>query len=434
MTEIIILIILILINGLFSMSEIALVSARKARLEAQAAKGDGEAKRALALANHPETFLSTVQIGITLIGVLTGIYSGDSFKEPLTAWLQKFDFLKDYASSVATTLIVVVLTYLSLVLGELVPKRIGLSNPEKIAKKVAGPMRIVTWVTFPFTWALSITANFIIRLFNVKTSDNQVTEEEIKAIISEGTEHGAIEEAEQDIIERVFHLSDRNITSLMTHRSDITWIDGNKTVGSIKAELENVLHSVYPVCEDNIDHIKGVVSIKDLFAADPSTTVFSIMNKAMYVPENITAYQVLEKFKETKMHECFIVDEYGTVKGLMTLNDILEAIVGDIPQEEDDPYEITERADGSYLVDAQIPFYTFLTRFNRTEWMMEGDQDFDTLAGFIIHQLEKIPVTGDTLTWKIFTFEIVDMDNHRIDKILVTAKEKRRMDNDDDED
>jgi putative hemolysin len=431
MTAIFILLILILINGLFSMSEIALVSARKARLEAQAAKGDAEAKRALALANHPETFLSTVQIGITLIGVLTGIYSGDSFKEPLQAWLEKFEFLKPYSSSVATTLIVVVLTYLSLVLGELVPKRIGLSNPEKIAKKVAGPMRVVAWVTFPFTWSLSITANFIIRLFNVKTSDNQVTEEEIKAIISEGTEHGAIEEAEQDIIERVFHLSDRNITSLMTHRSDITWIDGNKTVGSIKAELEDVLHSIYPVCEEDVDHIKGVVSIKDLFAADASATVFSIMSKAMYVPENITAYQVLEKFKETKMHECFIVDEYGSVKGLMTLNDILEAIVGDIPQEEDDPYEITERADGSFLIDAQIPFYTFLTRFNKTEWMMEGDQDFDTLAGFIIHQLEKIPVTGDTLKWKIFTFEIVDMDNHRIDKILVTAKKIKTTDEND---
>lgn len=427
MTEIIILIILILINGLFSMSEIALVSSRKARLEAQAAKGDGEAKRALILANHPETFLSTVQIGITLIGVLTGIYSGDSFKEPLQKWLDQFAFIQPYSSSVATTLIVVVLTYLSLVLGELVPKRIGLSNPEKIAKKVAGPMKIVTWVTFPFTWALSITANFIIRLFNVKSTDNQVTEEEIKAIISEGTEHGAIEEAEQDIIERVFHLSDRSITSLMTHRSEITWIDGSKTVEELRAEMKDMVHSVYPVCEDDIDHIKGVVTIKNLFSAQPNTPVFSMMSTAMYVPENITAYQVLEKFKETKTHQCFIVDEYGSVKGLITLNDILEAIVGDIPQKEDDPYEIVERADGSFLVDAQIPFYTFLTRFNRTEWMMEGDQDFDTLAGFIIHELEKIPVTGDTLRWKIFTFEIVDMDNHRIDKILVNVSEKRKV-------
>ncbi len=200
MTEIIIILILILINGLFSMAEIALVSARKARLEGQAIKGDPEAKRALALANHPEMFLSTVQIGITLIGVLTGIYSGDSFKQPLQEWLQQFIILQPYSSSIATTFIVIVLTYLSMVLGELVPKRIGLSSPEKIAKAAAGPMRIISWITFPFTWLLSISANFLIRLMNIQTSDNQVTEEEIKAIISEGTEHGTIEEAEQEII------------------------------------------------------------------------------------------------------------------------------------------------------------------------------------------------------------------------------------------
>ncbi len=410
------------------MAEISLVSARKARLEGQAAKGDLEAKRALTLANHPETFLSTVQIGITLIGVLTGIYSGDTFKAPFQAWLERFDVLKPYSSSIATTLIVIILTYLSLVLGELVPKRIGLSNPEKIAKSAAGPMRVVAWITFPFTWLLGISANFIIRLLNIKTNDNQVTEEEIKAIISEGTEHGAIEEAEQDIIERVFHLSDRNITSLMTHRSDIIWIEGSETVAEIKSTMEDVVHSVYPVCEDNIDKIKGVVTIKDLFSADASASIFSIMKEAMYVPENNTAYQVLEKFKQTKIHQCFIVDEYGTVQGLMTLNDILEAIVGDIPQEEDESYEIIERADGSFLVDAQIPFYDFLSRFDKTEWMMEGDQDFDTLAGFIIHRLEKIPGTGDMMEWKIFTFEIVDMDNHRIDKILVSIKKQRGMD------
>ncbi len=423
MTEVIILLILILINGLFSMAEISLVSARKARLEAQALKGDIDAKKALQLANHPETFLSTVQIGITLIGVLTGIYSGDSFKLPLQQWLLKFDWLAPYSSTIATTFIVIILTYLSLVLGELVPKRLGLSNPEKIAKSVAAPMRIVTWIMYPFIWLLGISANSIIRLFNIKTTDNQVTEEEIKAIISEGTEHGAIEEAEQDIIERVFHLSDRNITSLMTHRSEITWIDGKKTIGNVKASLEDVIHSIYPVCEGNIDHIKGVVSIKDLFAAADSATVFSIMGEAMYVPENNTAYQVLEKFKQTKIHHCFIVDEYGTVQGLMTLNDILEAIVGDIPQEEDEEHEIIKRADGSFLIDAQIPFYDFLSHFDKTEWMMEGDQDFDTLGGFIIHELEKIPTTGETLQWKNFSFEIVDMDNHRIDKILVTERE-----------
>jgi putative hemolysin len=256
---------------------------------------------------------------------------------------------------------------------------------------------------------------------NIKANDTQVTEEEIKAIISEGTEHGAIEEAEQDIIERVFHLSDRNITSLMTHRSDIEWIEASDTIDAVKNRLEEVVHSVYPVCERNIDHIKGIVTIKDLFSADTNATIFSVMKDAMYVPENLTAYQVLEKFRQTKIHQCFIVDEYGSVQGLITLNDILEAIVGDIPQEEDEEHEFVQRADGSFLVDAQVPFYDFLVKFDKTEWMMEGDQDFDTLAGFIIHQMQKIPNTGDSLTWKVFHFEIVDMDNHRIDKIIVST-------------
>ncbi len=429
MIEVFIILGLIILNGLFSMAEIALVSARKERIESQAIKGDADARRALELANRPDTFLSTVQIGITLIGVLTGIYSGDNFKKPVETWLQQFDSLRPYSSTLATTLIVVVVTYLSLVLGELVPKRIGLSNPEAIAKSVAGPMRLVSRLTFPFIWLLSKSSLLIVRLLNIKANDTQVTEEEIKAIISEGTEQGTIEEAEQEIIERVFHLSDRNITSLMTHRSDIVWIDKHKTVGEVRKELADVLHSVYPVCEGNIDHIEGVISIKELFSADAAVQIASLMREAMYVPEGNTAYQVLEKFKQTKIHHCFIVNEYGSVEGLITLNDILEAIVGDIPQAEDEDYEITERADGSFLVDAQIPFYDFLARFDKEEWMMEGDQDFDTLAGFIIHKLEKIPLTGDTLEWNIFRFEIIDMDHHRIDKILVTLLEDIDLDN-----
>lgn len=421
MTEVLVILFLVILNGLFSMAEIALVSARKARLEAQAAKGDEDAAKALKLANHPDTFLSTVQIGITLIGILTGIFSGDSFKQPLSDWLIKFEFIGKYSGSIATIIIVVIITYLSLVLGELVPKRIGLSNPEGIAKSVAGPMRFLSWLTFPIIWLLTKSSHLIVRLMNIKTSDSQVTEEEIKAIISEGTEQGTIEEAEQEIIERVFHLSDRNITSLMTHRTDIEWIDGNKTVREIREELKDMIHSVYPVCDVDIDHIKGVVSIKDLFSNDDIAKVFSITKKALYVPENNTAYQVLEKFKQTKIHQCFIVDEYGSVQGLMTLNDILEAIVGDIPQEEDEDYEIIERADGSFLVDAQIPFYDFLSHFDKTEWMEKWEQDFNTLAGFIIHHLERIPKTGDLLSWESFHFEIVDMDNNRIDKVLVTS-------------
>ncbi|MEI6086606.1 MAG: hemolysin family protein [Bacteroidota bacterium] len=420
MTEVFIILGLILLNGMFSMAEIALVSARKARLEAQAQKGDVDAEKALELANNPDSFLSTVQIGITLIGILTGIYSGDSFKKPLQEWLANVDLLKPYSSSLATVIILIVITYLSLVLGELVPKRLGLSDPEGIAKKAAGPMRIISWITYPFVWFLMGSSNLIVRLFNVQTNENQVTEEEIKAIISEGTEHGAIEEAEQEIIERVFHLGDRNITSLMTHRSDIVWIDHSKTVAEIKLIMGEVVHSIYPVCEGEVDRIVGVISIKDFIISDDNLLVKNIMKPAMYVPENNTAYQVLEKFKQSKIHHCFIVDEYGTVLGMITLNDILEAIVGDIPQPEDESFEIVSREDGSFLIDAQIPFYDFLSHFDKAEWMKEGDQEFDTLAGFIIHEIEKIPHTGEKLTWKIFKFEVVDMDNHRIDKVLVS--------------
>lgn len=424
MIEVIIIFFLILLNGLFSMAEIALVSARKARLEGQANKGDKRAAEALALSEHPDKFLSTVQIGITLIGILTGIYSGENLKTNLVAFLNRFESVKDYSGGLATAIIVVIITYFSLVLGELVPKRIGLSRPETIAKIMAGPMKIVSIITYPFIWLLSRSTHLIVSIFNIKAKDTQVTEEEIKAIISEGTEQGTIEEAEQEIIERIFHLGDRNITSLMTHRSDIIWFDLTDNEVSMKEKILREPHSIYPICEGDIDVIKGMVSLKDLYVTNDLTAFGQYMKPALFVPENITAYTLLEKFKERKMHAAFIVDEYGSVQGMVTLNDILEAIVGDMPQHDLEDYEIVKREDGSYLVDAQIPFYDFLSRFEKTEWMNEGEQEFDTLAGFILHRLERIPHTGDHLEWQGFRFEIIDMDAQRIDKVLVTISEE----------
>ncbi len=237
MSEIFILIGLILVNGLFSMAEIALVSARKTRLETQANKGDSRARAALDLANKPETFLPTVQIGITLIGILTGIYSGEKIVDDVVFQLEKFPLLKPYANGIATTIVVILVTFLSLILGELVPKRLGLIAPEAVAKLVAAPMKLINIITWPFVWLLNITTNLLVKLFNIKSTDNQVTEEEIKAIISEGTETGAIEATEQEIIERVFHLGDRNITSLMTHRSDIIWFEENDNENTIKEKI-----------------------------------------------------------------------------------------------------------------------------------------------------------------------------------------------------
>jgi len=430
--EFFILLFLIFLNGIFTMSEIALVSVRKARLESQAEKGDLKAKRALKLSNNPEIFLSAAQIGITLIGILTGVYSGERFAPYLQPYVEQIFILKPYAEGISTGLIVVLVTFLTIIFGELIPKQIGLLKAEKIAKAIAGPIYFFAKLTSPVVWLLNKVSQVFFTLFNIKkTKDDAVTEEEIKTMITEGTEAGTIEEEEREIIERIFHLSDRNITSLMTHRSNIVWFDLEDNEEKIKQKIINEPHSVYPICDGEIDNIKGIVSIKDLYVTDDMTRFREIMKPAMFIPENNTPYQVLEKFKQSKQHSCFIVDEYGTLQGLITLNDILEAIVGDIPQPDISDYEIKEREDGSFLVDAQIPFYDFLTRFDKAEWLHEGEHEFDTLAGFILHELERIPVTGEKLEWKGFRFEIVDMDGHRIDKVLVTISKDLREDMED---
>jgi len=409
------------------MSEIALVSARKGRLESLAEKGDKKAALALKLSQHPELFLSAVQIGITLISIVTGVYSGERFGRDLQPYVAQLGVPAEASETLSTVLIVVVITFLSIIFGELIPKRIGLIRSEKIAKAVAGPMQSFSRITHPIVWLLNRSSDLFFRLFNIrKNKEDAITEEEIKTLITEGTEAGTIEEAEQDIIERVFHLSDRNITSLMTHRSDIIWFDEKDNEEKIKEKILQEPHSVYPICNGSVDSILGVVSIKDLYVSPDDQAFGKFMQPALFIPENLSAYQVLERFKASKNHSAFIVDEYGSILGMLTLNDILEAIVGEIPQEDVPDYSITEREDGSFLVDAQIPFYDFLTRFEKTEWMNEGEQDFDTLAGFILHRLERIPKVADKLSWKGFTIEIMNMDGYRIDKVLVSISDALR--------
>jgi putative hemolysin len=426
MIELIILFFLILLNALFVMSEMALVSAKKNRLEASAAKGDVKSKTALQLKENPDIFLSTTQIYITLIAILTGVYSGEKFGKYLQPYLERINFIKPYAATISTVIIVILVTFLSILFGELVPKRIAIMRPEKIAKLVARPIKILSSISFPLVWLLSTLNSGIFNLLNIRHSkNNQVTEEEIKAMINEGSESGTIEEEEKDIIERVFHLGDRNITSLMTHRTDIVWFEINEELLSVKEKIKEFQHSIYPVCAQNIDDIKGVVYIKDMYL-QPDTQLSSLLRKALFVPENNSAYQVLEKIKVTKIHFAFIVDEYGSLLGMITVKDILNAIVGEMPEAEDDDYEIVERKDGSFLIDAQIQFYNFLTRFDKTIWINEGENDFDTLAGFILHELKRIPSTGDTFEWRGFTFEIIDMDGQRIDKVLVHISDEIR--------
>ncbi|HZH64504.1 MAG TPA: hemolysin family protein, partial [Flavisolibacter sp.] len=284
-------------------------------------------------------------------------------------------------------------------------------------------------ITHPFVWLLNRTTNLFFKIFNIKNKrEDNVTEEEIKAIISEGTESGSVEHEEKEMIERIFHLGDRNITSLMTHRSDIVWFDVNDNEEKIREKIIEQPHSFFPICDGEIDNIKGVVSIKDLYVADDFTLFKDLMVPALFVPDNNTAYQVMAKFKESKFHACFIVDEYGSLHGMITLNDILEAIVGDLPDPSNAAYEITDRGDGTFLVDAQIPFYDFLSHFNRTDWLSDEELDFDTLAGCVLHELEHIPTSGEKVKWKGFRFEVIDMDGHRIDKVLVSPSEEIKED------
>lgn len=430
MGPLIILLLLIILNGLLVMSEIALVSARKARLESLSNKGDAKAKVALTLAENPEKFLATAQIFITLIAILSGVYAERKLGPYVEPFIAGIDFFKPYAETISTVLIVVVVTFLSIIFGELIPKRLGMLQAEKIARVVAAPMNFLSIITLPIVWLLSKISVLFFKLLNIKTSsDNSVTEEEIKAMVAEGSEHGAIEEEEKEIIERLFHLGDRNITSLMTHRTDIIWFDQMQTVQNFRDRFDALTYSTYPIGDKVVDSIVGVVFVKDIVKASASTLLKDLAKPAMFVPENNSAYQLLEKFKSSKIHSCFIVNEYGTLEGMITLNDILEAIVGDVPQNGQEEYEIVRREDGTFLVDAQIPFYDFLSHFEKTEWMNEGEQDFDTIAGFVLHELKHIPVTGERFEWNGFDFEIIDMDGQRIDKLLVkiSAEIKEEM-------
>ena len=411
------------------MSEIALVSARRTRLESQANKGDTKAKTALDLIDNPEKFLSTAQIGITLIAILTGVYSGEKFTDDLKPYVAKIHLLEPYAATISKGLIIVLVTFLSIIIGELIPKRMGMLRAEKIARVVAGPMNVLSAIAYPIVWLLNKISNLFFKLINIKpASDSAVTEEEIKAMISEGSEHGTIEEEEKEIIERVFHLGDRKITALMTHRTEIEWFDMEDTVQTIIDKANDIIYSTYPICDKTVDDIKGIIYIKELLKAEEDVKLKDLLKPALFVPENNTPYQLLEKIKTTQIHSCFIVNEYGTLEGMITLNDILEAIVGDVPQTGQEEYEIKERSDGTYLVDAQITFYDFLSRFEKTEWMNEDEHEFDTVAGFVLHELERIPHTGDSFEWRGFSFEIIDMDGQRIDKLLVKIPEDVKED------
>ncbi len=424
--EILVILILILINGIFSMSEISLVSARRNRLNFSAQKGNRGAKIALKLQSSPSKLLSTVQIGITLIGLLTGIYSGEKITHNMEENISGISFLAPYAETLSVIVVLIIITFFSLVLGELVPKRIGLTYPEGIAKMMAMPMRIIAVIMAPFIWLLTLTTDLFMKILKIRpSSESKVTEEEIKAIIKEGMEHGNVQEIEQDIVNRVFSVGDRSVSSLMTSRKKMTSLELSDTREEVKKMVSEDMHNFYPVYDNEKQDIAGIVSLKKLFSEvdKEDFNLAGISSEPSYISENASAYQALEQFKQTNIHYALVIDEYGSTQGILTMSDILEALVGDISEFYSEEFLFQKRDDHSWLVDGHFPLPDFLARFGMEEFIK--DYEVHTLGGLIIHTLGRLPKISEKIRWENFEFEIMDMDGPKIDKVLVSRKVKK---------
>ncbi len=421
--EILIIIGLVLLNGIFAMTELSLVSSRKYKLENARRKGNQGAKTALELSEDPTRFLSTVQIGITLIGILLGVYSGDNLTIYVSDFLKSINLFTVYADKIAVAVVVIFITYISIVLGELFPKRLGMSFPEPIAIMLARPMMLLSKIAAPFVWLLTVSNELLLKLFGIKsTNENQVSEEEIKSIIKESAKGGEIQDIEQDIVERVFELGDRKINSLLTHRSEIVFFDINDSWEEIREKINEEKHSAYPVCDNNdIDDVLGIVLLKDLFAPeiDKDFKLINYLKKPLYLNETTYAYKVLELFKSEKMHYGIVIDEYGSIQGIVTMDDVVDALVGDATEVDQDEYQILQRNENSWLVDGKYSIVEFLKFFEIT---LEEDMidKFTTVAGLVINLNSSLPNVGDKVTIQDYELEIVDKDGHRIDKIIVT--------------
>lgn len=415
------------------MSEAAVVSSRKSKLDADSKKGNKTSKRILEVAESPDNFLSTVQIAITAIGLVTGMYTGDNLIKPFADLISKIGLDIEYSEIIARFIVVLTITYVTLVIGELFPKKLALNNPEKIASVIISPMNFLKKLFYPLVWLLSISTQGLMSLFGIEKKKNTASEEEIKAIVSDSTEGGEVEEVEKEIVERVFSLGDRDVASLMTHRTEFVWLDIDDNLESVKAKLSQHIHYIYPVADKTLDNIIGVVYLKDLFnKLDTFNSVKEIMREPQYLHESISVYDALETFKENKIHYALVIDEFGMVVGMVTMNNILESLVGNASEleTEDDEDEFIEREDGTFLVGGQYSFYDFLSHFDLED--LYQDNDFNTLGGLILEQTGTIPKVSEKIMWDRFIFEVVDLDSTRIDKILVSIDPEKLPKNNED--
>lgn len=423
--ELLFIFLLTIANGVFSGSEIAVVSARKVRLEQLANRGNKKAQMALKLANSPNSFLSSVQIGITLIGILSGAVGGATLSGRLEEVLGTVPNLARYSEPLSILIVVTFITYLSLVIGELLPKRIALNNPEKIACSVAYPMRLLAKITSPVVHLLSSSTDWLLKILGIQVTDDPgVTEEEIKVLIAQGTEAGMFEEAEQAMVSRVFRLGDRSVTALMTPRTDIVWLDVDAPWEQNKSEILANPHSYFPVGQGSLDECVGIISLKDVlstFMAGGVVDLRQVMRPPLFVPESIRALKVLELFKESRNHMALIADEYGGLEGLITLNDVSEAVIGELPSLEDlnEPLVI-KRDDGSWLLDGMLSIDALKEILQRENLPSEDEGYYQTLGGFAMNLLGRVPTSGEHFEAVGFRFEVMDMDGNRVDKVLVT--------------
>jgi putative hemolysin len=427
-SEIFVILGLILLNGLLALSEVVITSSRKSKLENRAKKGSKGAKIALDLASKPARFLSTIQVGITAIGILTGIFAGKGLVILLMNSLVETGISAETSEILSYSIVVLSVTFLYLIFGELVPKRLGNNQPEKLARIFAPPVNAISQFVHPLIWVLTFSTDTILKIFGIKTQvdDVQITEEEVIELIAQGTNSGIIEEVEQDMMERVLLLGDRSVASLMSNRIEIEWIDINLTNDEILKQITDSNHSLFPVCDHELDKVLGIISSKKFLLSiqnGKNEPLRNLLDPVRVVPENMKALAALEEFKANKAKIAVVVDEYGGVQGVLTQSDLFESIVAehDTPDEENE-ISIVQRDEFSYLIDALLPFEEFLQYFEIEEVAAVDKTGFHSLGGFILHLSKQIPSTGDRFEWKNYEFEVVDMDGNRIDKLMMTIK------------
>jgi putative hemolysin len=422
--EIVIILLLVVANGVFAMSEISIVAARKIRLQQRADDGDDRARLALTLAHAPEQFLSTVQVGITLIGVLAGAYGGATLAAPLAQVLGSFPQVAPYAQGLALGLVVAAITVLSIIIGELVPKSIGLRYPESIASRVAGPMMVLSRIGGPIVHVLTTSTNVIMRLAGFKPiSGPSLTEEEIRAVISEGAESGVLEPAEESIVQRVFQLGDQRVAAIMTPRVDIEWVDVHITTDALRDFLQSHTHDEFVVCDQNLDHVLGTVRAADLLPVvlkGGAIDLRALLREPLFVPDSMAAFKLLEAFRTSHRHVALVMDEFGAIEGLVSLTDLLEGLVGALPGHPDEAQgEFVQRDEHSWLVEGSAAIDEVVATFG-LEPPADAAGVYHTLAGFVMARLGRVPHTADAFDYGDYRFEVVDMDGRRVDKVMVT--------------